>query len=205
MNDKRPAKYIIGLTGSIGTGKSLVRQMLEALGAAGIDADEASHRVIEKNTPGYAAVLAAFGPQVLTSEGEIDRPALGRRVFSDRKEMAKLEAVIHPQVTAAVEAFIQNAESRVIVVEAIKLLESSLLQLCDAVWVVTAAPGVQLKRLVEQRGLSPQEARQRIDYQGDDSAKLKAAHVIIENNGSLDETRQQVMNAWLRIKLDPAA
>ncbi len=204
MNDSRPQKYIIGLTGSIGTGKSQVRKMLEELGAAGIDADELSHRVIEKDTPGYRSVLDAFGRQVLTPGGDIDRTALGRLVFSGRQAMAKLEAIIQPQVTAAAEDFIHNADSRVIVVEAIKLLESSLMPLCDAVWVVAADPEAQVQRLVEKRGLSREDALQRIAYQGDDSAKLKAANVIIQNNGSLDETRQQVMNAWLQINAGPA-
>jgi len=189
-------KYVIGLTGNIGTGKSVVRRMLEHLGAYGIDADALAHRVIAKGAPGYAAVVDYFGKYILKPDGEIDRGRLGRIVFGDPEALAKLESIIHPLVRQGADYLIRRATQPVIVVEAIKLIESSMAKQCDSVWVVYAPPEIQLARLMKNRGMTEKDARQRIVSQPPQEEKIAAADVVIRNAGTFDETWKQVVAAW---------
>lgn len=199
MSNKWPAKYIIGLTGNIATGKSVVRKMLEHLGAYSIDADGLSHRAIAKGAPGHKPVLDAFGQWLLTPEGEIDRAKLGKLVFNDPEAMKRLEGIIHPLVRQAIEAMINRASQRVVVVEAIKLLEGGLAEACDSIWVVDAPADTQIQRLVEKRKMDKSEAAQRVQFQGSPEAKLAAASVVIKNTGSFEETWKQVTEAWKKV------
>lgn len=199
MSSKWPEKYVIGLTGNIATGKSVARKMLEHLGAYGIDADALSHRAIAKGAPGYQAVVEAFGKWILTPEGEIDRARLGRLVFNDAEAMARLEDIIHPLVAQAIDVMVRRAPQKVIVIEAIKLLESELRNVCDAIWVVNAPEEMQVQRLVEKRGMSREEALQRIHFQSAQHQKLAAANVVIQNTGSFEQTWQNVTAAWKKI------
>ncbi len=199
MSKRWPDKYIIGLTGNIATGKSVVRKMLEHLGAYGIDADELAHRAIAKGAPGYEPVVQTFGTWILKPNGDIDRSRLGRIVFADPEALRRLEAIVHPLVLKAVEFLIDRARYRVIVVEAIKLLESDLRTWCDAIWVVDAPPEVQLKRLIQKRGMKEQDAYQRILAQPPQAEKLAQADVIIRNDGNFEKTWRQVLAAWERI------
>ena len=123
---KWPGKYVIGLTGNIATGKSVVRKMLEHLGAYSIDADALSHRAIAKGAPAYQRVIDTFGKWIVANNGEIDRAKLGRLVFNDPEALQQLESFIHPLVEQAVDLMIKRASQRVVVIEAIKLLESNL-------------------------------------------------------------------------------
>ncbi len=194
-----PNKYIIGLTGNIATGKSVVRKMLEHLGAYGIDADRLAHRAIAKGAPGYQAVVETFGRWILGPDGEIDRRKLGRIVFSDPDALAQLEAIVHPLVEQAIHYLVNRAPHKVVVIEAIKLLESGLHKLCDAIWVVDAPPEVQMERLIKQRGMSTEEARQRIMAQPPQSLKRARADVIIDNSRTFEYTWRQVVDAWMKI------
>ena len=196
---KWPGKHIIGLTGNIATGKSVVRKMLEHLGAYTIDADALSHRVISKGAPGYQPVLDKFGTWLLDKDGQIDRTKLGRLVFADGQALVQLEDIIHPFVVQAVEVLIKRSTQTVVVVEAIKLLESDLRLQCDTLWVTDAPPAVQVERLVRKRGLSQEDALQRIHSQSAQKEKLAVAKVIINNNGSYDDLWKQVNEAWKRI------
>jgi len=189
-------KYAIGLTGNIATGKSVVRKMLEHLGAYGIDADVLSHRAISEGAPGYQDVIDTFGKWVLGENGEIDRRKLGRLVFADPEAMLKLEEIVHPLVRKALHILVERSEQRVVVIEAIKLLETDLHTLCDQIWVTRAAPAVQLKRLIEKREISKEEAQRRIESQPPTSEKVKKADVIIENDASFEKTWNQVLDAW---------
>lgn len=191
-----PGKYVIGLTGNIGTGKSVARKMLEHLGAYGIDADALAHRAIAPDAPGYQPVMAAFGNWVLAPDGQIDRGRLGRVVFADPEALKKLEAIVHPLVRQAIDALVRRATQPVIVLEAIKLLEGPLRQACDTIWVTTVSPEIQLARLVKKRALSEEIARQRIVAQPPQSQKLAAADVVIRNEGTFEQTWQQVLAAW---------
>jgi dephospho-CoA kinase len=191
-----PGKHVIGLTGNIATGKSVVRKMLEHLGAYGIDADALAHRAIAKGAPGYQPVLDAFGNWILTPEGQIDRTKLGRIVFSDVEALEKLEAIIHPLVRQAIDLLVRRAGQKISVIEAIKLLEGELHQACDNIWVTTAPMEIQLRRLRLKRGLSAEVARQRIAVQPPQAEKIEAADVVIKNSGSFESTWKQVLAAW---------
>ena len=192
-------KYIIGLTGNIATGKSVVRRMLEHLGAYTIDADSLSHRAIAKGAPGYQPVIENFGKWILDKDGEIDRTKLGNLAFSDPKALEKLEDIIHPLVNQAVDVLAKRASQRVIVIEAIKLLESELRQMCDTVWVTYAPEEVQVERLMRKRNLKRDEAQQRISAQSAQGEKITAANVVIRNIGSYDDLWKQVSNAWKQV------
>ena len=194
-----PGKYVIGLTGNIATGKSVVRRMLEHLGAYTIDADALSHRVISKGAPGYQPVLDTFGKWLLGPDGQINRTKLGHLVFADKDALKQLEEIIHPHVTQAVDILARRASQTVIVIEAIKLLESDLRRHCDAIWVTDAPQQVQVERLMRKRGMSEEEALQRVRVQSAQKEKVAAANVVITNNGSYDDLWKQVSEAWKRI------
>jgi len=199
VSSKWPEKYIIGLTGNIATGKSVVRKMLEHLGAYGIDADALSHRATAKGAPGYLPTLEAFGKWILSPNGEIDRVKLGRLVFNDAEAMTRLEDIVHPLVSQAIDVMVKRANQRVIVIEAIKLLESDLRNVCDAIWVVNVPEELQIKRLMEKRGLSRDEALQRIHFQSEQQQKIAAAKIIIQNTGSFEETWKAVVAEWKKV------
>jgi len=189
-------KYVIGLTGSIGTGKSVVRRMLEHLGAYGIDADAIAHRAISRDAPCFNDILQAFGSYVLTPEGQIDRQKLGRLVFNDTEALTRLETIVHPMVEQAIDIIVKRASQKVVVIEAIKLLESNLASHCDSIWVVYSPPEVQLARLMHNRNMSETEARQRIAAQVPQESRLAEAAVVIKNATTFDETWRQVTTAW---------
>lgn len=193
-----PGKFVIGLTGNIATGKSEVRRMLQQLGAAGIDADALAHQVISKDEPAYLEVVEAFGTSILNQEDQIDRARLGQIVFSDPAALARLEGMIHPQVRKAVFQLVQQAPEPVVVIEAIKLIESGYLKLCDSIWVTYASEQVQLDRLIQQRSMSETLARQRIAAQASQNEKLAVADVIIRNEGTIADLWQQVEANWKR-------
>jgi dephospho-CoA kinase len=191
-----PGKFVIGLTGNIATGKSVVRKMFEHLGAYGIDADALAHRAIAKGAPGYKPVVEMFGKWLLDADGQIDRSRLGKIVFSDPDALARLEAIVHPLVREAVDILIRRSKQNVIIIEAIKLLESPIREKCDRIVVAYAPEGVQLNRLVEKRKLSPEFARQRIAAQPPQREKITAADIVIRNDGSYEDTWLQVSSAW---------
>lgn len=191
-----PGKYVIGITGNIATGKSVVRKMLEHLGAYGIDADALAHRAMAKGAPGYPLILKTFGQWVLDQDEQIDRKKLAKVAFSDPNALEKLESIIHPLVAHAVDVLIRRATQPIIVIEAIKLLESDLAAGCDTVWVVDAPAELQIARLMHKRKMSEAAARQRIAAQSPQALKLRSAKVVIRNNGSFENTWEQVQEAW---------
>jgi dephospho-CoA kinase len=194
-----PGKYVIGLTGNIATGKSVVRRMLEQLGAYTIDADMLAHRAIAKGAPGYQAVVDTFGRWILDANGEINRERLGRVVFSDPEALKKLEAIVHPLVFQAIDVMVRRASQPIVVIEAIKLLETELRFACDAIWVIHAPTDVQLERLMQKRQMSREEALQRIRAQSPQQEKIAQAHVAIENRGSYEELWKEVSRHWQAI------
>ena len=196
---KWPGKYIIGLTGNIATGKSVVRRMLEHLGAYTIDADALSHRAIAKDAPGYKPALETFGKWILDKDGQINRSKLGGLVFRDPEALENLENIVHPLVEQAINILVQRAGQRVVVIEAIKLIESPLRSVCDSIWVTYAPEDVQIERLMRKRGLSKEEALNRIHSQGAQSEKVERAHTVIRNIGSYDELWKQVTTAWKQV------
>lgn len=194
-----PGKYIIGLTGNIATGKSVVRRMLEHLGAYSIDADSLSHRAIAKGAPGFQPTVDLFGKWILGKDGEIDRSKLAGLVFRDPQALSQLEDIVHPLVQQAADLFIRRSTQKVVVIEAIKLLESSLKTGCNAVWVTYAPEDVQIERLMRKRGLSRDAALERIHAQSPQNEKVAAATVVIRNMGSYEDLWKQVTEAWKQV------
>ena len=201
---------IIGLTGNIASGKSTVMQRLAYHGAHVVDADKLTHRALAQDGAAYEPVVARFGKQIVGNRGEINRPALGRLVFAGdetgQRALHDLEQIVHPAVFELAQQEIQaaqTADAPAVVIEAIKLLEAGRLRkLCDAVWVVTTDEAEQRRRLVEERGLSEAEARQRINAQSSQTWKARQADVVIDNSGSLAALHAQVDAAWAEMRRD---
>lgn len=196
-----PGKYVIGLTGNICAGKSEVCALLVELGAYHVDADVVAHHTLACGRPEFARVVAEFGEGILSQDGEIDRGRLGEIVFSDAPALARLEAIVHPAIGREIDRRISNADHRVIVLEAIKLLESGPVDDCNAIWVVAAATEERLWRLIARDGLDGETAQQRVDMQAAEEEKLEHADVLIDNSSRLHETRAQVRRAWGKIRL----
>jgi len=189
-------KFVIGLTGNIATGKSLVRQMLESLGAFGIDADALAHRAIVPESSGYDLVLSAFGEKILKTDGHIDRKLLAKIVFSDPNALEILEKIIHPLVELEINQIIHSSEKDVFVIEAIKLIESNLYKKCDALWVTNSSRENQIERLMQTRNFTRAEAMFRINSQANQEKKMSLADIVIQNDSSLEHTWYQVLAAW---------
>jgi len=202
-----PNKYVIGLTGNIAVGKSIVRQMLQHLGAYTIDADGLVHQAMAPGAPAYKPIVQTFGELILDADKRINRAALGSIVFSNPQALARLEAITHPIVRQGVNILAGRAQQKVVVIEAIKLLEGDLASVCDEIWVVNAKPEMQYQRLIEKRKMPAEEAKKRILAQGPQAEKLKRATLVIENNTDIEETWRQVQNGWNAIakKLDALA
>lgn len=199
MSKRWPDKTIIGLTGNIATGKSVVRRMLEHLGAFGVDADGLSHRAMSPGAPAYQPVVDTFGRWILSEDGQIDRAKLGNIVFSDAGALAQLEAITHPIVKQVVDLLIRRAKQEVVVVEAIKLHESGLAADCDSVWVVDTPEALQLQRLIEQRKTSESDAQQRIAAQPPQAEKISQANVVINNDAGYEKVLEQVQAAYNKL------
>ena len=190
---------LIGLTGNIATGKSVVAQTLSELGARVIDADRVAHEVMAPHGPAYDAVVRAFGRQILAPDGTLDRQKLGEIVFRDPEALQRLEAAVHPATIAEVTRRIAQAAEPVVVVEAIKLIEAGMHRAYDALWVVTAPRSLQIERLVSARGLTIEAAALRVDAQPPQEEKAAVADLVIVNDGSLDALRAKVRAAWTEI------
>jgi dephospho-CoA kinase len=186
---------VVGLTGGIATGKSTVAAMFAALGAAIMDADGIAHALQEPGQPCSHAIRAAFGPGVLDGQGCIDRRLLGALVFGDATARTRLEAIMHPAIRAALRAEIRTAEAAgrtLCLVEAALILESGQRDQYQKIVLVTAPEAAQIARLVAARGLTPSEARQRLQAQWPTAQKVGLADFVIENGGDLSATRGQV-------------
>lgn len=185
-------KYVIGITGNIATGKSLVRKMLQHLGAYTIDADGLAHQIMAPNAPAYRPAIEWFGRWIVDGEGRIDREKLGAVAFSHTEALKRLESITHPIIGRAIDTLVGRSKKQLVAVEAIKLLEGDLASKVDAIWVVDSTIEKQLERLMKTRGLSEEEARKRIAVQNPQADKIKAAHLVIPNNGDPNETFEYV-------------
>ena len=189
----------IGLTGPIGCGKSTVAGWLGEVGARVIDADLVTRDVTPPGSPELVAVVAAFGSGVLREDGSLDRAALGRIVFMDAAALERLEAIIHPAVRPRILALIADAEASTapaVVIEASKLVEGGLADLCDEVWLVTCDPADQLARLAA-RGANTADSQARIATQSDLVARLTPHAIrILDTAGTRPAARDRVLAAW---------
>jgi dephospho-CoA kinase len=193
---------IIGLTGGIASGKSLVSRTLKGLRMTVIDADDISHEILAKDTSIRQEVVRTFGTEVLNEEGEIDRGRLGRIVFSQKPELRKdLEAILHPPIRE--EMWKRARESRSnndVVLDIPLLIETGAHERVDLVVVVYATRELQIQRLMARDGISRQEAMRRIDTQLPLEEKISSAHYIINNTGSVEETEEQVIRFYQVIR-----
>lgn len=200
MSSRYPNKYVIGLTGNIAVGKSVVRQMLQHLGAYTVDADSMAHQTMSPGAPAYKPVVETFGKMVIGSDGRINRTALGNIVFSNPIALEKLESITHPIIRKAIDTLIKRSKQRVVVIEAIKLLEGDLKDACDTIWVVNSTPQTQYRRLLSKRKMSEADAKKRILSQNKQATKLKQANVVIQNDGNIEDTWKQVQFQWSEIR-----
>ncbi|MFD4633387.1 dephospho-CoA kinase [Streptomyces sp. NPDC058284] len=190
----------VGLTGGIGVGKSEVSRRFAASGAVLIDADKIAREVVEPGTPGLAAVVAAFGPEILAPDGSLDRPKLGAVVFADPEKLAALNAIVHPLVGARSAELEQAAAKDAVVVHDVPLLtENGLAPLYDVVVVVDADPATQLDRLVRLRGMSEDDARARMAAQATREERLEIADIVIDNDGPLEGLAERVAEVWAEL------
>ncbi|KMS69044.1 dephospho-CoA kinase [Streptomyces viridochromogenes] len=187
----------VGLTGGIGAGKSEVSRLLVEHGAVLIDADRIAREVVAPGTPGLAAVVEAFGQEVLAEDGSLDRPKLGSIVFADADRLAVLNSIVHPLVGARSRELEEAAAGDAVVVHDVPLLtENGLAPLYDVVVVVDAAPETQLDRLVRLRGMTEEDARARMAAQATREKRREIADIVIDNDVPLDELRRRVTEVW---------
>ncbi|MEU9442775.1 dephospho-CoA kinase [Streptomyces sp. NPDC048304] len=187
----------VGLTGGIGAGKSEVSRLLVEHGAVLIDADRIAREVVAPGTSGLAAVVEAFGEDVLTADGSLDRPKLGSIVFADPERLAVLNSIVHPLVGARSRELEEAAAPDAVVVHDVPLLtENGLAPLYDLVIVVDASPETQLDRLVRLRGMTGQDARARMAAQATREQRRQIADIVIDNDVPLDTLRKRVAEVW---------
>ncbi len=197
--------YLIGLTGNVATGKSTVCDILAQLGARIIDADLVAHAVLRRGSPAWRQLVQAFGYDILQYDGTVDRRKLGALVFDDAAKLQTLEQITHPAVGTELALLVRDALNEpgaadaILVVEAVKLYESGIHEFMDALWVVTAPRAEQKRRLMQERGASQAEAEARLNAQPALDEKLKRANVAIDNGGSIEALRVQVMRAFVEI------
>lgn len=191
---------LIGLTGGIGSGKSTVSAMLAARGAVVIDADAITRELQRPGTPVFQAMVDRFGPGIVAHDGTLDRQAVADLVFHDAEALADLNAIVHPAVGAEIARRMEGAAGtdRIVVLDVPLLVESGRDDLA-AVVVVDVDPEVALARLVEQRGMRPDDARARMARQASREERLARADEVLDNSGSLDDLRAQVDALWERL------
>ena len=196
----------VGLTGGIASGKSTVSSILSELGAVVIDADLIAREVVAKGTPGLAAVVEAFGPEMLTPDGELDRPKMGALVFADEARRRVLESIVHPLVFERYAELEAAAPADGIVVHDIPLLvESRRAGEFDAVIVVDVPEEVQVERMVRDRGWTESDARARIAAQATREQRRAVATYLIENTGTREDLRQRVVDVFERLEAGRSA
>ena len=193
----------VGLTGGVASGKSTVATMLEELGAVIIDADALAREVVAKGTPGLEAVVQEFGQELLSADGELDRPAMGRLVFNDEQARKRLEAIVHPLVFERIVELEEQAPPDAVVVHDLPLLaESGRAETFDAVIVVDAHPELQVERMTADRGWTSEDAHSRIAAQSGREERLSIATHVIENTGSIEDLRARVAAVYAELVED---
>jgi dephospho-CoA kinase len=185
---------VIGLTGGIASGKSLVARTLKGSGMTVINADDISHEILAHDTSIKQEVVRTFGTEILSKEGEIDRGKLGSIVFFQKPELRKeLEAILHPRIREEMWKRAREGRNNDVVLEIPLLFETGAHERVDLVLLVYASRELRIQRLMARDGMSRQEAIQRVNTQLPPEEKVAAAHYIINNTGSVEETEEQVI------------
>ncbi len=191
---------IIGITGNIACGKTAVGHMLLDMGAERyIDADAVVHKLYQNGQAIAVKVVETFGPGVVAANGDIDRKALGTIVFQDATAMRHLEEIVHPAVSQALAHELASVSpTGIVIIDAVKLLEGGSGKFCQSKWIVICSQELECERLVARNNLNPEEAWVRIKAQSSVAERLPLVDEVIDNSGSLDETRRQVAAAYKR-------
>lgn len=192
---------VIGLTGSIGTGKSEAARQLEILGASIISADQVGHEAYTPNTEAWEQVVAAFGDDILQDDKDIDRRKLGAIVFSDPSQLEKLNAIMHPRMARMVSDKIEVLRGqgvKVVVVEAALLFEAGWDTLVEEVWVTDTSEDIVVGRLKERNGLSEEEAKKRINSQMDRAERIERSDFVIDNSSDMAGLEIAIKELWDR-------
>jgi dephospho-CoA kinase len=185
-------RLVVGLTGGIASGKSLVGAMFVKLGAALIDTDVVAREVVAPGEAGLAAVIEEFGPGVVSPSGDLNRPALRSLVFADDAKRRKLEAILHPLIRSCTRAKLAELAVPYALVAVPLLVETSFGELVDRILVVDCPESLQLERLMRRDAIPKPEALAMLRAQIDRATRLRAAHDIIDNSGTTETTRRQV-------------
>jgi dephospho-CoA kinase len=191
--------FVVGLTGGIGTGKSLVSGLLEKRGASVVNADLLGHEIYRRDTDGWRAVVDAFGEGVLSADGEVDRRKLGSVVFSDRNKLAKLNEITHPRIYRLAEeriAELAEAGADAVVLEAALLIEAGWTGLVTEVWVTVSPEERVIERLQARNGMTAEQAKARIAAQMPQAERTRHADVVIDNSGDLADLDAKVEQLW---------
>ncbi len=193
---------IIGITGNIACGKTAVGHMLLDMGAERyIDADAVVHKLYQSGEAIAVKVAEAFGPGVVAANGDIDRKALGAIVFQDATAMRRLEEIVHPAVSHALaHELARVSPSGIVIIDAVKLLEGGSGRFCQSKWMVICPQELEYERLAARNNLNPEEAWVRIKAQSPVDERLPLVDEVIDNSGSLDDTRRQVTEAYERFR-----
>jgi dephospho-CoA kinase len=195
----------VGLTGSIAVGKSFVLEVFRELGCAVLDADKTAREVVEPGLPAFDEVVQTFGKEVVTADGSLDRSKLGAIVFNDVAKRELLNAIVHPRVIEAQNRWLRAAENDqphgIAVVDAALMIESGGYERFDKLIVVWCEPAVQLERLIRRNGLDEAEAKKRIAAQMSQEEKKGYADFLIDTSTEREETRQQTVEIFNRLKL----
>jgi len=194
--------YVIGLTGAIGTGKSTIMNILRHLGAYGIDADNLVHQIFRENREIQAGLQNMFGRQVISLSGTVNRKLIAAKVFDDQKALRDLENLVHPAVTEKSRALVDGSRIPIIVIEAIKLLESDLLDMCDCVLVVDAPSAIVFDRLQSNRNMTRVGVEQRMRAQTSPEKMKSSGDYIVDNSGDIFSAWEQVHVIWEALKTD---
>jgi dephospho-CoA kinase len=198
-NNRSASLHVIGLTGGIASGKSTVAQFFRDRGIPVIDADVLGHRTYEPATDTFKAVVAAFGQDLVTPDGTIDRRALGGKVFGKPDELKRLTDIVWPGIRRLANeelSGLETAGNNLAVLEAAVLFEAGWEDLCTELWVVVVEPDIAVQRLATRNGLDEDAARARIASQLSNAERTAKSDIIIENNGSLEELHASIRGAW---------
>ena len=202
--------HVIGLTGGIASGKSTVTRFFKDRDIPVIDADVLGHRTYDPGTDTFAAVVKAFGDDLVAADGTIDRRVLGGKVFGKPEELKRLTDIVWPgirKLTSEALSEFEAAGNALVVLEAAVMFEAGWEDLVNEIWVVVVEPEQAVKRLAERNGLDEAAARARIDSQLSNDERIARSHLVITNNGSLEDLEKAIQGAWdeLQNKLQNAA